>query len=336
MFDRYHLRGILPPQYLANIAEYVVRGGALLDIAGPSYAGRFSLVNTPLREILPTLPAGEVIERPFVPELSEVGRNHPVTAGLEAGAGEWGPWYRMVPGMPVKGEALMQGADGWPLLQLSRVGEGRVGQLLSDQSWVWTQPGPGGGPRAELLRRVVHWLMKEPDLEEHLLTATAQDQRVDIVYRSVDRPLDAVTAVAPSGSSLEVALGPAVAGAAAASFDAGETGLWTLEAGDLATTVLVGLEDDLEFMEMQADSGPLESLVTATGGGMFWLADRGGPPPFRQVTAGGDAAGANWLGLRSHGRHTIAGLAQLPLLPWPVLLALVVGALFVAWHREAQ
>ena len=336
IFDRYHLRGILPPQYLSNIAEYVVRGGALLDIAGPSYAGRFSLVNTPLREILPTLPAGEVIERPFVPELSEAGQNHPVTAGLTAGAADWGPWYRMVRGMPVKGESLMWGADGWPLLQLSRVGEGRVAQLLSDQSWVWTRPGPGGGPRAELLRRVVHWLMKEPDLEEHLLKATVSDRRIDVLYRSVDTPLREITAVAPSGASTTVPLGPAAAGTAIASFEANEPGLWTLQGGNLSATALVGAADALELTEMRADPGPLEAFVGATGGGVFWLVDHGGPPPFRPVMAGQTAAGDNWLGLRRHGRHTVTGLAQSPLLPWPLLLALAVGALFLAWHREAQ
>ena len=336
IFDRYHLRGILPPQYLANIAEYVVRGGALLDIAGPSYAGRFSLVHTPLREILPTLPAGEVMERPFVPELSEAGRNHPVTAGLAAGAAKWGPSYRMVRGMPVKGESLMRGADGWPLLQLSRVGEGRVAQLLSDQSWVWTRPGPGGGPRAELLRRVVHWLMKEPDLEEHLLRATVLEQRIDVVYRSVDTPLREVTAVSPSGAARVVPLGPPEAGTATASFEANEPGLWTLQGGSLTATALVGAADALELTEMRADPAPLAALTAATGGGTFWLVDHDGPPPFRPVTAGQAAAGDNWLGLRRHGRHTVTGLAQSPLLPWPVLLALAVGALFLAWHREAQ
>ena len=336
IFDRYHLRGILPPQYLANIAEYVVRGGALLDIAGPSYAGRFSLVNTPLREILPTLPAGDVVERPFVPELSEAGRNHPVTAGLAGGATDWGPWYRMVRGMPVKGESLMRGADGWPLLQLSRVGEGRVAQLLSDQSWVWARPGPGGGPRAELLRRVVHWLMKEPDLEEHLLRATVLEQRVDVVYRSVDAPLREITAVSPSGATQVVPLGPPEAGTATASFEAAEPGLWTLQGGNLTATALVGAADALELTEMRADPGPLAALTAATGGGVFWLVDHGGPPPFRPVTAGQAAAGDNWLGLQRHGRHTVTGLAQSPLLPWPILLALAIGALFLAWHREAQ
>ena len=336
IFDRYHLRGILPPQYLANIAEYVVRGGALLDIAGPSYAGRFSLVNTPLREILPTLPAGDVVERPFVPELSEAGRNHPVTAGLAGGATEWGPWYRMVRGMPVKGESLMRGADGWPLLQLSRVGEGRVAQLLSDQSWVWARPGPGGGPRAELLRRVVHWLMKEPDLEEHLLRATVLEQRVDVVYRSVDAPLREITAVSPSGAAQAVPLGSSEAGTATASFEAAEPGLWTLQGGNLTATALVGAADALELTEMRADPGPLAALTAATGGGVFWLVDHGGPPPFRPVTAGQAAAGDNWLGLQRHGRHTVTGLAQSPLLPWPILLALAIGALFLAWHREAQ
>ncbi len=336
IFDRYHVRGILPPQYLSNIAEYVVRGGALLDIAGPSYAGRFGLVHTALREILPTLPAGEVIEQPFVPELSEAGRNHPVTAGLAAGAADWGPWYRMVRGLPVKGESLLRGVDGWPLLQLGRVGEGRVAQLLSDQSWVWAQPGPGGGPRAELLRRVVHWLMKEPELEEHRLQATVSGPRIDVVYRSLDDPLDAVTAVGPSGAVQTAELTAAGAGTATASVTADEPGLWTLRGGSLTATALVEAADALERTEMRADPEPLRGLAAATGGGVFWLADRGGPPPIRTVTAGQAAAGENWLGVRRQGRHLVTGLVRSPLVPWWALLALAVGALLLAWHREAR
>ena len=55
---------------------------------------------------------------------------------------------------------------------LDQVGKGRVAELLSDQIWLWARGFEGGGPQAELLRRLAHWLMKEPELEEEKLSAS--------------------------------------------------------------------------------------------------------------------------------------------------------------------
>jgi hypothetical protein len=63
----------------------------------------------------------------------------------------------------------MTGADGKPLLLLSRFGEGRVALLLTDHIWLWARGYEGGGPHLDLLRRTSHWLMKQPDLDEEAL-----------------------------------------------------------------------------------------------------------------------------------------------------------------------
>ena len=73
----------------------------------------------------------------------------------------------------------MSGDHGDPLLVLDRVGKGRVAQLLSDQMWFWARGFEGGGPQAELLRRLAYWLMKEPDLEENDLRAAVEGDRLD-------------------------------------------------------------------------------------------------------------------------------------------------------------
>lgn len=331
IFDRYHLRGILPPQYLTNIVEYVVRGGALLDVAGPAYAGQLSLANTPLRTILPTLPAGEVIERAFVPALSETGRAHPVTEALARDAGgAWGPWYRIVPGMPVGGETLMRGPDNWPLLQVNRVGEGRVAQILSDQSWVWARAAGGRGPQADLLRRVVHWLMKEPDLEENALHASVDGGRIEVAYRSLEGAAGELRVTSPSGRTRALPIAPG----ARMGVDAPEPGLWRLEAGTLAASVLVGAADRLELADPRATPDLLRPAADASGGGIHWLAD--GVPEVRAAPPGAPASGPGWIGVRAGGRHVVAGVAEEPLAPWPLLLALAAGALFLAWHRESR
>src|SRR3546814_14202397 len=40
IFDRYRRRGVLPTIYLENVANYVEKGGALLEAGGPSFATR--------------------------------------------------------------------------------------------------------------------------------------------------------------------------------------------------------------------------------------------------------------------------------------------------------
>ena len=206
IFDQYHLRGILPQYYLKNIVEYVVNGGALLDTAGPSYAGPYSLSLSPLQSILPTEPTGEVVVEEFVPNITNYGLRHPVTANLQEINGDkiennWGSWFRMVEGLAVDGDVLLEGPENRPLLVLNRIGQGRVAQILSDQSWVWTRSDSNKGPQADLLRRLVHWLMKEPDLEENELSAKFENNTLIIRKNSLIPDLNSVKIIYPSNET---------------------------------------------------------------------------------------------------------------------------------------
>ncbi len=177
IFDRYSERGILPLGYFVNIARYVDNGGALLVASGPEYAGPMSIYRTPLAAVLPAQPSSDVINQAYKPLVTAPGLAHPVTRDLPGGNTEsappsWGRWFRTIGAEKVAGETLMSGANGRPLLVLDRVGKGRVAELLSDQAWLWARGFEGGGPQAELLRRLAHWLMKEPELEEERLSAS--------------------------------------------------------------------------------------------------------------------------------------------------------------------
>ena len=74
----------------------------------------------------------------------------------------------------------MQAAGDKPLLVLSREGEGRVALLLSDHIWLWARGYEGGGPHLDLLRRLSHWLMKQPDLEEEALRLSSRGRELVI------------------------------------------------------------------------------------------------------------------------------------------------------------
>jgi hypothetical protein len=206
IFDRYKRRGILPMIYLDNVRQYVERGGAVLVAAGPDFATADSLYRSPLSEIIPASPTARVLERPFLPRITEVGEKHPVTEGLaefgpapalDTDGPGWGRWFRLIDVAPKSGHAVMAGEDDRPLLVLDRVGEGRVALLASDHAWLWSRGYEGGGPQMELLRRLAHWMMKEPELEEEALRATDQGGEVLVTRRTLGAAPGAVGSGSP-------------------------------------------------------------------------------------------------------------------------------------------
>ncbi|HLS18495.1 MAG TPA: glutamine amidotransferase, partial [Paracoccaceae bacterium] len=321
IFDRYRYRGVLSPAYLENIANYVREGGAVLVSAGPSFSGAQSLAQTPLVSILPALPSIEVIERPFRPTLTDLGRRHPVTTGLagasggEDGAPEWGRWMRQITVRPRSGNTVMSGADELPLLILDRVGEGRVALLASDHSWLWSRGFDGGGPQADLLRRVAHWLMKEPELEEEALFARADGDQLLIERRSLeDDAPGPLRATPPSGGEeVELEYEEIAPGRFQALIEGAEEGLWRLADQSAEAVAAIGPPSPVEFANPLASTEPLAPLVAATGGAARWLSD--GIPDLRLVAEGRRASGRGWIGLTARDAHRVTGISQTPLLP---------------------
>ncbi len=343
IFDRYRVRGILPPAYFDNIRRYVENGGAVLVSSGPEAVGVEGLGFTALGQALPAVPTGGLIETPFRPEISDLGRRHPVTAGLPGGEGErpqWGPWLRRVEAHVRDGAEVVMEGEGQPLLVLDRYGEGRVAQLLSDQVWLWGHDFEGGGPQRELLRRIAHWAMAEPELEEEALEAEVLPGEaapiLRITRRSLAETAGPVTVTAPDGSSRQLTLREAGPGRFAADMPAPEEGLYRLEQGDLSRLVAVGLAAPREFEAPLASADALRPLVEATGGGVVRLEEA--VPDLRRVTPGAAAHGTAltgpWLGLMARGAQTVTGQRAAPLLPGWGWLALIAGLAVAAWLTE--
>ena len=338
IFDRYRKRGVIPEIHLQNIADYVTDGGAMMVAAGPDFATALGLHATVLGELMPARPTGTVHIEPFRPGATAAGHRHPVTATL-AGIGEdvssWGRWFRHVEATATTGDVLLDGAGDAPLLVISRAGEGRVAQLLSDHLWLWSRGYDGGGPGTELLRRIVHWLMQEPDLEENALTATEKNGRITVVRRSMEDDDAEVVVTAPSGAVTTLDLETLAPGRARGDFAAVETGLHHISDGDMATWIGVGSHNPLEWRDPRPTSAHLEPLVEESGGHLSWIADD--PlPAVRRVTAGHDMSGPGWIGLVDHNRHVVLGIDLLALMPaWFVLLAFIAG-LAAAWRAEGR
>ncbi len=340
IFDSYSRRGVIPEAYLANVARYVRNGGAFLEAAGPSDGTALNLARTPLGAILPAEPTGEVYEEGFKPQLTALGRRHPVTEGLP-GAGpaggepSWGRWFRQVEARDNRGVTVMTGDRGDPLLVLDRVGKGRVAQLLSDQMWFWARGFEGGGPQAELLRRLAYWLMKEPDLEENDLRAMVDGDRLVVTRQSLEPDARPVAITAPDGSTRSLSLTPAGGGRSAGSVVIGEMGLYRVSDGSRTALAAAGPLNPIEFADVRTTPDKLAPVVKATGGGIFW-AGSGAIPEIRRVAPDRPAAGRNWMGFRANGDYTVTGLSETPLLPAVAALLLIVGGLLAAWRREGS
>ena len=342
IFDRYRRRGELPRNYLQNIVDYVNNGGAMLVAVGPSFASPVSFYYTPLGEVMPAEPTGQVLEQGFRPKVTELGERHPVTAelpGEDAKDHPWGRWFRQIEIRPKGGVTAMTGVDGRPLLQLQRVGKGRVALIASDEMWLWSRGFDGGGPEAELLRRLAHWLMKEPELEEEDLRAEVEANHLKVIRRSLDPKPVSATVTMPSGKTVTLPLQPEHGGRSIATLTADELGLYRIGDGTHNTLAAVGPLNPIEFADVRATDEKLKPAAAATGGSIHWLAE-GGVPELRQIRPARDYAGAGavgpWIAFRSNGDYVVTGVRQAPLLPAVLVLLLALAALALAWRREGR
>ncbi len=343
IFDRYKRRGILPNHYFDNIARYVREGGALLISSGEEIAGADSLARSPLSAILPVAPTSRVLEEGFTPTISELGRRHPVTAELDAHAprppgpdGEpgWGRWFRMAEVETLQGSSVMEGPDGRPLLVLDRQGEGRVAMLASDQAWLWSRGFEGGGPQAELLRRLAHWLMKEPELEEEVLTGARQGDELLIRRRTLEETVPPVEATSPSGEVAVVEMTEVAPGRWEGRLPAEEQGVWRLSEGDVSAVAVVGPRAPREFADPVSTGAVLAPLVDATRGGIARLED--GVPSLRMVREGRVSEGRGWIGLADREAYQLREIRQVALAPAWLMLLLALGFAFAAWRVEGR
>ena len=345
IFDRYETGNLITRDYFRNIAEYVKGGGALLVSVGPVFATQRSLYRTPLGAILPAMPLGDVLETGFKPKVTDIGQRHPVTANLpQAGdpgkEPDWGRWFRLVTSRTEHGNAILAGVDDKPLVILDRVGQGRVAQLMSDQLWLWNRGIDGGGPQPELVRRVAHWLMKEPDLEEEALRATAQGGRIEVTRRTLATSFPQVTMTAPGtppngGATSTLELRQVAPGLGQAVVNVDKPGLYRFDDGTLRTVAAVGSPDPLEFSDVRATDQKLKPLVEASNGALLWLADQP-DPDIRSVRPGRAAGGSDWVGLRRNEGYTVAGINQTPLLPGILVALAFLLAVGSAWWREGR
>lgn len=342
IFDRYEQRGVLPLLYFDNIARYVRDGGAVLVAGGPDYAEGGSLYRTPLAPVLPAEPSGMIYEEPFRAGISDIGSRHPVTRALPGSTAEppaWSRWFRLVDASVRNGETLMTGVDDKPLLVLSREGEGRVAVLLSDHVWLWARGYEGGGPHVDLLRRLAHWLMKEPDLEEEALRLAARGAEVVAERQTIGEAVGSLTLTLPGGETRSLTPTEVSPGLWRATAPAPDLGLYSVDDGTRKALVHVGPPNPREFTGVLSTTETLAPVAGETGGSVRRLAGADGGVvvprvvPMRRATSFG---GDGWIGFRTTEASILRGIDRYPLFHGLLGLALLLGGLSFLWYREGR
>ncbi len=335
IFDRAPQRGILQAYYFASIARRVEQGGALLITAGESEASFDSLSRTALAGILPSRPTGEVIDRLYRPQPTELGRRHPVVRGLPDPQ-RWGRWTRQIGAQATGGQTVLQGADGRPLLVLDRAGAGRVAQLWSDQPWLWARGYDGGGPHGELLRRIAHWLMQEPELEEERLTLDPTPRGLEIERATLGAAPAPVELISPSGRSSTIALGETAPGFYRGDAAAPEQGLYEARSGDLRAFAAVGPLNPREAAALAASPDILRPFAQATGGSVHLTGEDGRTlPSVRRIDRGARASGDDWIGIERNGAYVVRAARASPLGPGWAWAVFGLALLMLGWRRES-
>jgi hypothetical protein len=340
IFDRYARQGVLPIAYFDNIARYVRAGGAVLVSAGPDYASSTSIWRTPLDSVLPAEPVG-VTEKPYYAHLSDIGKRHPVTRGLEGSGAEpphWSRFFRTVETRNATSPPVMTGADGKPLLLLSRFGEGRVALLLTDHIWLWARGYEGGGPHLDLLRRTSHWLMKQPDLDEEALRLQVEGHDLVVLRQTMADSVAPVTVTSPTGATRELTLSASEPGTWRSTFPANELGLWQATDGTLKALINVGPTNPKEFSEVTSTTEMLKPLAQATGGDARRVMDGSSLdlPRVVPVRASSIFHGDGWMGVKMRDASVVRGVGVLPLFAGLIGLLLLLGAFAATWLREGR
>ena len=346
IFDRYTQQSILPLAYLQNIVRYVRNGGALFVSAGPEFAGPDGLAGTPLQAILPATPDGQMAEKPFRPQITEIGAKHPVTQTLPVSGSppEWGEWTRQILSQSTQGSVVMSGDNAQPLLVLNREGKGRVALLLSDHAWLWARNFRGGGPYLDLLRNTVHWLMKEPQLEEEALRASAKPGTLVIERRTMADNVGALSLTSPSGAKQSVTLEQVGPGLWRREIPISELGLYRVDDGALTGFSSVGPANPLEFQDVLSSTNPMSTLSAASGGSVRRIAPATSSasavtvtlPSIIRTTGTGPSSGNDFIALRDTQSSVVRGTALWPLLLGLAGLTLLLAGLLGPWLVESR
>ena len=336
IFDQYSLQGVLPKKYLSNITNFVLKGGALLDIAGPEYAKQTSIINSPLKIILPTNPLDELGVEEFKPELTELGLRHPITNKLITNYKNkpWGSWNRFIKTEKKSGKILLKHKN-YPILVASQVGDGRVVQLLSDQTWIWKKSITESGPLTELVRNTIHWLLKTPELEENFLNFTKNSNIINVTLNTLLPGNANAKITSPSNKTINFLMKDNNSGGLNGQFISNELGKHKLEVKGITKYIYLGQKNNKELEDIKSTENKVNILSkTKNNISTHWY--ESGMPKILIIYNDKILSGQNWIGIKNKNVPKTSQFISKEYLDWYFLLPFLLGLFIYSWFRESR
>ncbi len=336
IFDQYSLQGVLPEKYLNNIAQFVSEGGALLDIAGVEHANQSSINNSAISSILPSKSKGEVSENPFIPKLTETGKKHPITNSLRLNDGDekWGKWFRHIKAEKLFGKTLMQN-NNFPIMIISDAGEGRVAQILSDQSWIWIKSSENKGPLIGLLRNTIHWLLKTPELEENFLKFSKKNKLVTINLNTLKSQNVPAKIYYPSKETTDILLKNNKKGLMTGVFETQERGRHKISYDGIEKFFYPINHDISELKNVVSSDKKLKEIAALNSNvSINWTIDK--IPKLAKIYNDNIFFGKNWIGLIEKKMEKKNSYSKQSLFEWFIFLPIIIILYLFVWYRESK
>ena len=339
IFDRYTRSGILQLQYFAAIRDRILNGGALLTIAGPGFESGTSLANTFIGDILPGYPAGIISQAPYRPQITDLGKRHPIFNQLSAynpsfitPDPEWGRWSRLVHTQETEGTTLMRTPTGEPLLMATRAQNGRVVQLNSDHIWLWARNFDGGGPYELFVKNIIHWLLKHPDLEEEALKLALENDKLIIKRQTLSQTTDNIFIQYEDGEKIPFNLEFQKEGLWQANYQLQQEGRYSVYSGALSKSIWYGKGNHKEFHHLYSSDSFVSPIAKATNAGIFTEL-----PQVRVLSASMRSfAGKNWSGIRENNHKIETGKDITHLIQGLLAALLLMAITALVWTGERR
>jgi uncharacterized membrane protein len=172
--------------HLKNLKDYVSKdGGAFLMIGGSNSFNSGDYGRTVISDILPVeldyLPktlSETISNQEFQPELTDIGKNHPITRIIPNKDENERHWNDMpeleslniVKGLNPSAMPLLQTPEGQPILAIENVDSGKVAAFMSDSSWRWNfvlgSEGNVSPHYEKFWNRLFLWMLNDPELRD--------------------------------------------------------------------------------------------------------------------------------------------------------------------------
>ena len=344
IFDNFKGKNVLSPLYFENILNFVDQGGAVLEITGPSYNSRESLFRTALGKILPGAPTGNVLRGEFKPNLSDIGKIHPITKSLFNEFKDYGKWYEMNKISDINDRALtlLLGIDKNPLLTINRINNGRIAQIYSHNLWLWTKTNNNnGGPYNLLIKNLAHWLMKEPTLEENKLTATINEKDIIINKRFFSTPQKEdlkFSIIDPDGKKISKILKKSIDNEYSYNFRFKKKGVFIISDGNIVINISTDNFKKLEYENLNlTDEIILNNSISTYKTKPIWIDKKNKLPEIRTShKLDKDISKENFLYVLKKNNFVVDGINTKKIVPLEISILCLAFFLIMSWKKESQ